>query len=117
MFSGLFKRKKNKELKQYVTMTSTNFDDADGEYMKPIYTIQYHSKLNKTVLKELVFSKDLEDGIETLSQALSTLEDTLKDCIEHELLVKTLVQRDAVLTIEEEAMIEKLEDIVKYKQV
>lgn len=62
MLFGLFKNKKNRHIKQeecheimpYDVVIATNFNDEDREYMNPIYTVKYYSKL-KDLVNEAVF--------------------------------------------------------------
>ncbi len=117
MLFGLFNSKENgdegHDIKQYAVDISTNFNDEDREYLKPIYTIKYYSKLNASVTKEAIFSRNLESGDITLTQAFLTLEEILKHSIENKLLINTMINGQCVLSNEEEITINKLQDIVK----
>lgn len=118
MLFGLFNSKKDKNktlnIKQYAVDIATNFNDEDREYLKPIYTIKYYSKLNTSVVKEAIFSRNMESGDITLEQAFLTLEEILKESVENKLLINTIINEKYVVTSEEEIIINKLEDIVKY---
>jgi len=118
MLFGLFNSKKDKNkslnIKQYAVDISTNFNDEDREYLKPIYTIKYYSKLNTSVVKEAIFSRNIESGDITLEQAFLTLEEILKQSIENKLLINTMISEKYVLSNEEEITINKLQDITKY---
>ena len=118
MLFGLFNRKKNNnkglDINQYSVDISTNFNDDDREYLKPIYTIKYYSKFNTSVINEAIFCRDVENGNITLNQAILTLKDILKQSIEGKLLISTMINKDCILTNEEEITVKELEDITKY---
>ena len=118
MLFGLFNSKKDKNkilnIKQYAVDIATNFNDEDREYLKPIYTIKYYSKLNNSVVKEAIFSKNMESGDITLEQAFLTLEEILKESVDNKLLINTMINEKYVATKEEEIIINKLENIVRY---
>ena len=114
MIFGLFKGKKNNDIKQYLVDISTNFSDEDREYIKPMYTIKYYSKLNTSVINEAIFCRDVEYGKLTLNEAFSTLEDILKQSKEEKLLINTMINQHFIQNNEEEIIVEKLEDIAKY---
>ena len=118
MLFGLLGRKKNNEkvngVKQYSVDISTNFDNEDRIYLKPIYTIKYYSKLNASVIMEAIFSKNIETGVITLNEAFLTLEKILNESIEGSLLINTMINQNCLLTNEEEIAINKLEGIIKY---
>ena len=117
MLFGLFNSKKdnNKSLniKQYSVDISTNFNDEDREYLKPMYTIKYYSKLNTTVVEEAIFSRNIESGNITLEQAFLTLKEILNQSIENKLLINTMINENSILTNEEEITINKIQDIMK----
>ena len=118
MLFGLFNSKKHKSkilnIKQYAVDVATNFNDEDREYLKPIYTINYYSKLNPSVVKEAIFSRNMESGDITLEQAFLALEEILKESVDNKLLINTMINEKYVVTKEEEIIINKLEDIVRY---
>ncbi|WP_238859562.1 MULTISPECIES: hypothetical protein [unclassified Clostridium] len=118
MLFGLFNSRKDNDeihnIKQYAVDIATNFNDEDREYLKPIYTIRYYSKLNNSVVKEAIFSKNIENGDITLGEAFLTLEEILKQSIESKLLINTMINKNYVLTNEEEIAINKLEDIIRF---
>lgn len=118
MLFGLFNSKKDNDksnnMKHYAVDIATNFNDEDREYMKPIYTIKYYSKLNNTVINEAIFSRNIESGDITLEQAFLTLEEILKQSIENRLLINTTINEKYMLSNEEVMIINKLEDIIKF---
>lgn len=116
MFFGLLRRKKDKghDIKQYSVDISTNFNDQDREYYKPIFTIKYYSKLNPSVINEAIFSKNIENGDLTLNHAFLTLEEILKDAMENKLLIDILINQECILTNEEELAFKRLVDKVKF---
>ena len=101
-------------IKQYAVDIATNFNDEDRDYLKPIYTINYYSKLNPSVVKEAIFSRNMESGDITLEQAFLTLEEILKQSIQDKLVINTMINEKYVLSDQEEIIINKLEDIVRY---
>ncbi len=118
MLFGLFNSKKDNDkssnMKYYAVDIATNFNDEDREYMKPIYIVKYYSKLNNTVINEAFFSRNIESGGITLEQAFLTLEGILKQSIENRLLINTTINEKYMLSNEEEMIINKLEDIIKF---
>ncbi|WP_315067317.1 hypothetical protein [uncultured Clostridium sp.] len=114
LFNSKKDNNKSHNIKQYAVDISTNFNDEDRKYLKPIYTIKYYSKLNNSVAKEAIFSRNIESGDITLGEAFLTLEEILKQSMENKLLINTMINEKYVLTNEEEITINKLEDIIKF---
>jgi hypothetical protein len=65
-------------------------------------------------LIEAFFSRNIESGGITLEQAFLTLEGILKQSIENRLLINTTINEKYMLSNEEEMIINKLEDIIKF---
>ncbi|HWT73563.1 MAG TPA: hypothetical protein VN258_02430 [Mobilitalea sp.] len=116
---GIIKFKRNKSKKEkiqnkwYSVDVATDIEQEDVDLIKPIITIKHYSRLNPSVKKTAIFSKNTSLGCITLSESYTELSDIINECKTSNLPFKVSFDNEMTLTNEELEMVQNIKNLIE----